>query len=164
MGPAVIFEHPEQLLDLREALETARDDALQASDVEFQRPPEVKTLEQLEELFKLLKMPEDSMEQVVSVLGFGEIPMVPKARHFLDSGLEFQIKAPDYCETMLAMAFSGENYSGCIAEIPRRTTAVVVRDNPDGTYENEVDTYSGLDNLLHLLGIDTRPPEPPLDD
>lgn len=148
----VAFEHPGQLFDLREMLADAVDAAAATAGITFLQPPKVSTLRDLETFVKVeLNLPEDFLPQLMSIVFMDGLPLQSLAREFFALEVPFQIKAPKFFESPMAASLIDYEYSGRVEAIHNAPDLLVVCDEPAGKYTNEVDTYYGLENLVHYL-------------
>lgn len=148
----VAFEHPGQLFDLRELLQDAADAAAATAGITFLNPPRPATLDDLQKFVTVeLNLPEDFLDQLMSILFLDGLPLLPLTYQFLQMDIPFSIKAPEFFACPLSGALNWTAYTGRIDKIVDAEDLVVVRDKPDNTYANEVDTFSGLENLIHFL-------------
>lgn len=152
MSYRVAFEHPGQLLDLRDMLSDVADAAAAMVGISFLHPPTLKTLQDLERFVTVeLNLHEDFLSQLMSTCFVSDIPLQPRGSEFISLQIPFTIKAPKYFELPLAATLRDAKYEGLVSRISDAPDLLVVCDEPVGKYTNEVDTYSGLENTIHFL-------------
>lgn len=152
MGYRVVFEHPGQLFDLTTLLQDAADVIAATAGITFSNPPNIATLADLERFAQVeLHLPEGFLDQLAGILFLDDLTPKLLAVDFFDMGVPFQVCAPAFFEKPLEAALRDANYKGRCDSIVDAKDLVVVCDNPAGVYNTEVDTYFGLENLLHFL-------------